>query len=167
MRFLLWKSIEKILIFIRMTDEEVLSFWTIERNPFDCKFSESILYNGSPIRCFYVAHWIGEPDLIHSRWQANTNPLTPRIIASVRFAGLPSVARQYKPPRHCVPPLKRGRIKTSSEEWGFILRYYLVRSRISTRGESCTRRGSCSMMNDIVELFVAVIPSAPFAGILV
>ncbi len=110
-KFLLGKLRCKILIFIRMTDEGVLLFRTMERNPFDCKFSESILYKGSPIRCFYVAHWIGEPDLIHSRWQANTNPLTPRIIASVRFAGLPSVARQYKPPRHCVPPLKRGRIK--------------------------------------------------------
>ena len=53
--------------FIRMTDEGVLLFRTIERNPFDCKFSESILYNGSPIRCFYAAHWIGELDFMYSR----------------------------------------------------------------------------------------------------
>ena len=149
MRFLLWKSIGKILIFIRMIDEGVLSFRTIERNPFDCKFSESILYKGSPIHCFYTDYWIGEPDLMHSRWQANTNPLTPRIIASVRFAGLPSVARQYKPPCHCVPLLKRGRIKTSSERWGFIIeclsceishkhkRGVLYESRIMLNNEWC------------------------------
>ena len=146
--------------------EKIWSSWTIERNPFDCKFSESILYNGSPIRCFYVAHWIGEPDLIHSRWQANTNPLTPRIIASVRFAGLPLVAPIQATPSLRATP-QEGKNKTSSLRWGFILRYYLVRSRISIRGESCTRRGSCSMMNEVVGLFVAVIPSAPFAGILV
>ena len=47
--------------------EKIWSSWTIERNPFDCKFSESILYKWSPIRCFYAAHWIGESDLMHSR----------------------------------------------------------------------------------------------------
>ena len=41
-----------------------LSFQIIERDTLHLKFSENILYKGSPTRYFYATHWIGEPDLI-------------------------------------------------------------------------------------------------------
>ena len=58
-------------------------------------------------------------------------------------------SHQYKSPCHCVPLLKRGRIKTSSERWGFIIeclsceishkhkRGVLYESRIMLNNEWC------------------------------
>ena len=108
----------------------------------DSDFRQDDRWGGFVISNLWEIHYAG-----YSHWNCSWRDF--RLIVFVRFAGLPSVA-QYKPPRHCMPLLKRGRIKTSSQEWGFYIeilsreisheykRGVLNESRIMFDDEWCT-----------------------------